>query len=100
MFAFMTSYSDFILLLPITFLSQMMDTLQMVHLYPLLFNGDLSFLTLGSSLYPVAWLCSCSHSVSSDDFLLIFSVSILALAFLIHTACGFVLDLVSFPSCA
>lgn len=81
--------------------SQMMDTLQMVHLYPLLFHADRSFLTLRSSLYPVAWLWSCSHYVSSNDFLLIFSLSpLLALTFLIHIACGFVLVLVSFPGSA
>lgn len=72
-----------LLLLPI----QVMDTLQMVLLYPLLFHADLSVLTLRSSLCPVTCLWSCSHDVSSNDFLLIFSLSpLLALIFLIHIA--------------
>lgn len=78
------------------FLSQMMDTLQMAHLYPLLFNGDLVSWLLGHLSVLLHGFGPAPIMCVQWWLLLIFSSSALALTSLIHIACGFVLDLVFF----
>lgn len=69
--------------------------------YPHLCNADLFPDSLVISLPYCMALVLLPFYVPSDDFLLIFSMSPpLALTFLIHIACGFVLVLVSFLSSA